>query len=258
MLRWGQELLPLPSLNFPCFPQVPGSVCWRTGSTCSWGPIRQLLLPPASLLPSFPSTHLVLPWPLWGPGVGPQWWSPSRCLLLLAGGGCSSPSTCEPGSRGCSGTPTPPPWGTPRPPLPKPHQLTPPIPHCQQNSRSQGCCHLRNHTGNPFFFFFEPAKRGKETARGQTTRCPGISSSCGGRAARKLTSARLGFLLATRSIFFPGKISFSGKIQLSRWVPLVWGGGGGEGGGVSSTGKTHGQGLGRGRHVNFVPVELAG
>lgn len=66
------------------------------------------------------------------------------------------------------------------------------------------------------------------------------------------TSARLGFCKQL-ILFFPDKISFSYKIQLSRWVFLVWG----KRGGVLSMGKMHWQSGGKGPMLNLLGLQLA-
>ena len=181
MLRGGKktrhELLPLPSLNFPCFPHMPHSVCGRTGSTVSWGqaaapsccasltpPLRILLspAPPRTRSGSLALSPVMVPFQRSPPARSWQPALPPACAGQVAGAAQGPPV----------GSSLIPPHGAPHSPLcPNPATYAP-NPHCQQNARSQGCCNFRNHTVNPFS---EPAKRGKETARSQNMHCPGIS-----------------------------------------------------------------------------------
>lgn len=129
-------------------------VCWRTGSTGSWGQAAA----PSCCASLIPSPHILFFLPLWGPGVvhrrvpsdGP-FLDVSSCLLVTA----ALPQACVGLAMGVAYWH--PPWGTPQP-HPNPLTYTP-NPHWQQNPGSQGF--QKSHC-EPFFWTSKIRKRNGE------------------------------------------------------------------------------------------------
>lgn len=220
------------SLVFPtCHAQSVG----RQAAQATGG--RRLFLPAAP--PLFLLLHASCsPLPLRGPGVGPQpwpqWWSPSRCLLPLARGGCSSPSTCRPGGRGCSGTGSgqltdTPAVGQPPAPSAQTPQLTPQTLTASKTPEARAVV-ISEIT--LWTLFLNQQNEEKKQWEAKTW----IAQASPKAAAHSWHQP--GWVFASNSFyFFPDKISLNHEMQLSRWVSLVWR----EGGGVSSMWKRTGR-----------------
>jgi len=142
------------------------------------------------------------------------------------------------GGGGCAGTgrgqlPATHPEGTPRPPLPRPRHPAP-NPRCQPNPRAAAISEIAPRT-----LFPNQQHKGKEEreAEARVAQASPTAAAAGLLTGTPLTSARLGFCEQLVLLFFPQTKSV---LAAKSSCP------GGEGRGVSSTGKTCWQGLGRG------------